>query len=225
MATTNSTAQLSLWSEKESYLCSRCEEWKGPLAFSARRLPGGGRSPRAYCKSCDTKKSKQWRDDNPEQAKQQDHAGHLRRSFGLTFAEYEMMVANHGGKCAICGTDRPGGRWNVLQVDHCHATNAIRGLLCRPCNSMLGYIRDNPETLRRAADYLEKHRELFALGKSRIAEKKLVVFSNKTLCKHPDCKRYVLAKGLCGRHYQRIQSEKRQKKRAAAAKQRDFKSA
>ena len=42
-------------------------------------------------------------------------------------------------------------------ADHDHATGAPRDFLCRSCNAGLGMFKDNPEALRRAADYLEKH--------------------------------------------------------------------
>jgi len=45
-----------------------------------------------------------------------------------------------------------------LVADRCHASGAIREWICRRCNAGLGFFRDRPESLRRAADYLEKHR-------------------------------------------------------------------
>lgn len=56
------------------------------------------------------------------------------------------------GKCEICG------RYTTKrQVDHCHRTGKIRGMLCRECNLGLGHFLDRPSVLRRAADYLESH--------------------------------------------------------------------
>jgi hypothetical protein len=53
------------------------------------------------------------------------------------------------GKCAICDrSNRP------LCVDHCHRHNHLRGLLCGPHNSGLGFFEDSPELLLRAALYL-----------------------------------------------------------------------
>jgi len=75
---------------------------------------------------------------------------HLRLTYGISAQEYEEMVARQGGVCAICGRkfDKP------LHVDHCHATNVIRGLLCRKCNTGLGCYEDNPTFMQRAGAYL-----------------------------------------------------------------------
>lgn len=56
--------------------------------------------------------------------------------YGMTPEDYEKQLASQGGACAICG--RP-PQSRSLDVDHCHATNFVRGLLCNPCNRHLGY--------------------------------------------------------------------------------------
>ncbi|MCP4994783.1 MAG: hypothetical protein GY934_13530 [Gammaproteobacteria bacterium] len=45
----------------------------------------------------------------------------------------------------------------MLAVDHCHRTHAIRGLLCRTCNSGIGLLKDDPTIVAKAAAYLRKH--------------------------------------------------------------------
>jgi hypothetical protein len=40
-------------------------------------------------------------------------------------------------------------------LDHDHRKNSFRGVICPSCNAMLGYSKDNPQTLRAGAEYLE----------------------------------------------------------------------
>lgn len=65
------------------------------------------------------------------------------------------MLQAQGGVCAICPTDRWGGRWNYPCVDHDHVTGTIRGLLCLMRNRGLGNFKDSPIVLSRAIAYLE----------------------------------------------------------------------
>ncbi len=84
--------------------------------------------------------------------KPETYAGYDRmRHYGINLAEYEALLAKQDGKCAICGGK---DEWFSLAVDHCHGTGRIRGLLCSQCNRGLGLFKDNPEHLKRAAEYL-----------------------------------------------------------------------
>lgn len=56
--------------------------------------------------------------------------------------------------CEICGAEPESKRAHA--VDHDHQTGLIRGTLCRPCNQGLGHFRDDPNILRKAAEYLEQ---------------------------------------------------------------------
>lgn len=74
----------------------------------------------------------------------------LKLRYKLRPGEYEALLAAQGGTCAICLQPPP----YKLFVDHCHETGRVRGLLCAPCNSGLGMLRDRPERAARAAIYL-----------------------------------------------------------------------
>jgi hypothetical protein len=97
----------------------------------------------------DSKKRAQWRLKNPEK----DYINRLRRDYGLTAAQYRAILIKQDAGCAICGVSQSdkGAR---LSVDHDHLTGMVRGLLCRACNRSLGGFKDDPELLRRAAEYL-----------------------------------------------------------------------
>ena len=62
------------------------------------------------------------------------------------------MFDRQGGVCAIC--QRAKGISRRLAVDHNHATGAVRGLLCAPCNQFIGYLRDDAAAFRRGYEYL-----------------------------------------------------------------------
>lgn len=65
------------------------------------------------------------------------------------------IIERDGDACAICGVS---GSVEPLNLDHCHEHGHDRGMLCRGCNVGLGLFNDDPEWLRRAADYVEEHR-------------------------------------------------------------------
>lgn len=76
-------------------------------------------------------------------------AGHLKRKYGITEAERQEMISSQMGICTIC-LAAP-----AVHVDHCHETGRVRGVLCFNCNSAIGKLGDDPDTLRRAIAYLE----------------------------------------------------------------------
>ncbi len=78
----------------------------------------------------------------------------LKHRYGITIEQYEAMLKKQRNSCAICHQSSP----RNLHVDHCHSTNAVRGLLCNGCNRILGFANDTPSTLRSAARYLERKR-------------------------------------------------------------------
>jgi len=84
--------------------------------------------------------------------KAKQRAGHLRRKFGITSEDYDRLLAEQGGRCAICRR-KPNARIS-LHVDHEHGTGRVRGLLCFRCNNALGDFDDDPELLTAAARYV-----------------------------------------------------------------------
>jgi hypothetical protein len=77
-------------------------------------------------------------------------------------AAYDALVDLRGERCEICNREPVTRR---LNVDHDHKTGNLRGLLCYRCNYGLDWFADDPERLRRAADYLEQKQLTLALKK------------------------------------------------------------
>jgi nitrate/TMAO reductase-like tetraheme cytochrome c subunit len=117
--------------------CQDCQTPK-PLSDYYRRSDSS--KPHNFCKVC-------YNDRNEQSRKL--------RVYGITEAEYERLAANG---CNLCGRKYSDGRANRLAVDHCHKTGKVRGVLCRRCNSGIGYFDDDAERLERAAAYIRANR-------------------------------------------------------------------
>jgi hypothetical protein len=89
---------------------------------------------------------------NPEKSRR----AHLRTRYGITLGEKAELIRRQGGCCAICGGGPGKKGWHT---DHCHTTQAVRGVLCFKCNTGLGAFMDNPVYLRNAASYLEGYHD------------------------------------------------------------------
>jgi len=75
------------------------------------------------------------------------------RSYGISVEEYDQMLEDQGGTCYICG-EPPQGR--ALDIDHCHKSGKVRGLLCSNHNRALGLLGDDPALLLKSIEYLVK---------------------------------------------------------------------
>ena len=79
----------------------------------------------------------------------------LMRMYGIDTNVYNQILESQNYACAICGSNEIGTKHQKnFHVDHCHTTKKVRGLLCKPCNILLGESKDDPSILYRAADYL-----------------------------------------------------------------------
>lgn len=130
--------------------CSRCKRRKPFSDFKAAKKTYDGLY--GWCRACCSQRHREL--DTP--AKRAAAAARIRDlNHGLAEGDYDRMLADQGGGCAICGRDQCTSG-NALAVDHCHTTGKIRGILCAPCNQALGLMADSPERLRSAVTYLER---------------------------------------------------------------------
>lgn len=92
----------------------------------------------------------------------------LQSNFNITLEDYNKLLSEQNGVCAICSQECPSG--NSLAVDHdrrCCAGKTscgkcIRGLLCTKCNPALGFLNDDPDRAIAAATYLLLRQDLNA---------------------------------------------------------------
>ncbi|SRR6266487_4801256 len=83
------------------------------------------------------------------------------KKFGITPQDYDEMFMVQNKVCAICGKEdqNKNGTVRLLSLDHNHITGKVRGLLCTRCNTALGLLREEPETIKAMLRYLEEHGE------------------------------------------------------------------
>lgn len=81
--------------------------------------------------------------------RERQYESRVRVKYGLDREGISAMMESQGGACAICQQEllKP-------NIDHCHSTGVVRGLLCNMCNTGLGQFKDSIPLLFRAADYL-----------------------------------------------------------------------
>lgn len=79
----------------------------------------------------------------------------LKKKYGLSKQECLEMFTSQHGRCIICANSFTFS--NPFCVDHDHRTGKVRGLLCRKCNSLLGFARDDLGLLKRASNYIHDH--------------------------------------------------------------------
>lgn len=128
--------------------CKRCGEEK-PLSQMRPDY-------RYICLKCFSTMGNEWQQKHPVEAARHKRNHQLLRTYGITLAEYEQMIRDQRGMCAICKTDLLDLPNDTPHVDHDHVHGHVRGILCFSCNSGLGSFKDNVERLRAAIQYLEQ---------------------------------------------------------------------
>jgi 5-methylcytosine-specific restriction endonuclease McrA len=109
--------------------------------------------------------SRTWRQANKEQLREKNRVynlqnkarkklSHLKKTYGLSSADYASLLQRQEGLCLVCALPL----LDDVAVDHAHdATCKVRGLLHKKCNSGIGLLKDDPMILKRAAKYLEEN--------------------------------------------------------------------
>lgn len=99
------------------------------------------------------KKERERYQNNPEY-KRKANSRALFNRLGISLGQKEELFESQKRKCASCGGETPNSKtgWHT---DHDHVTKFIRGILCGPCNLLLGFLEKQPERIKLLNGYLQ----------------------------------------------------------------------
>lgn len=136
----------TLFTQKK--VCSQCNEPRLLKYFDTHYHNGRWRF-RSYCMFCRRKSVVATRDkDNHRRLGKEQHR---KKQYGLSQAEFEVMLVEQDFKCAACKITID----TSACVDHDHCTGDIRGLLCNRCNVIIGFANDDVDVLQGIMKYLK----------------------------------------------------------------------
>lgn len=128
--------------------CTKCKETKPETVFHldrGRRMGVCGECRNAARRA---RGEKGGRRETPDERR----ARLLWKWYKITPAQYAALLEAQNGVCAICRKPSRNGR--QLSVDHCHATEVVRALLCHTCNFAVGFFEIHGQA---AAEYLARY--------------------------------------------------------------------
>lgn len=129
--------------QPETRFCTKCRK-EFPLS-NFHKNPKGKYGKSAKCKACVNIEAQDFRTRHPVKT--------AAKRFKVSIQEIEKVY--YRTVCDICNAPYKERRRH--NIDHCHRTGKIWGLLCDDCNMGLGKFKDSPELLEKAKQYLERN--------------------------------------------------------------------
>lgn len=151
--------------------CHRCCEVLPLSMFQTYTHSDGEKRTRRTCRLC---RNTQARESEAKKREAPDHQEYLQQrrfqanysrinsQYSLSKTEYEQMLKDQCGLCAICGNQESrtrNGKTLRLCIDHNAETGQIRGLLCSTCNVAIGMLGHDPVLVSAAVQYLLKYQQ------------------------------------------------------------------
>jgi len=99
----------------------------------------------------EAERTKKWQISNPEQWKKLQNCSRYK----MSHEEYDDMMESTGDSCPICNYDFNEGRYK-RNIDHCHDTGYVRGIICHRCNLAIGALEHDVSIFERAIEWLKR---------------------------------------------------------------------
>ena len=136
--------------------CSSCSEEKSLDLFYNYTKSKDGKF--RQCKDCQKDSVRRYKKKMGKAYYERERYYKWKATYGLSKEEYEEMLNEQDGKCAICESDvhLVDNNGKRSAIDHCHNTGKVRGILCNNCNRGIGFLGDNSKVVKKALSYLLK---------------------------------------------------------------------
>lgn len=134
--------------------CSHCKEVKDISNFCKNKSTKDGYHHQ--CKKCASEYALAY--SKTKTGKINGKFNMLKYRYGLTRDEYHDLINKQKNKCCICGDELKTGT-GKSGIDHNHETGKVRGILCRNCNILIGYLECNKHKINIAMKYIKFKKE------------------------------------------------------------------
>lgn len=163
----------------ETKICTQCKQEKMLSEFYGEKRALNKLT--SACKICTRHRNLQWLNKNKTKRNEYlkryrkmrpdlEKNRQLKHRFGITLEDYHGLKNQQDNKCAICKTSFDNVTANV---DHCHTTGKVRGLLCSKCNHGLGLFKDSVDNLNEAINFLLTARKKYDISTDNVPNKEL----------------------------------------------------
>lgn len=133
-------------------LCNKCGLHKPADKKNFTASDGYLCSP---CNECRNTSRRERKRANPEKYKRGERLRSVKFEYGLDEKGLSALERKSQGRCEICATpfsDLP----RAADIDHCHTTQKVRGMLCSNCNTGIGLLKDDVQIMESAIRYIER---------------------------------------------------------------------
>ncbi len=167
--------------QEDLFKCYTCKIYKTREHFSKNKKKKNGLN--GQCRDCKSISDKKYRKDNAEAIsirrrkswqdnieinkerqrvyyennKEKIQQSAKEKKYNLPWHVIEKMIEDQNYLCAICFKDfRKSEQKFPINIDHCHLSNKVRGILCSKCNLGIGHFEDSIDMLENAIRYLKE---------------------------------------------------------------------
>lgn len=129
-------------------ICCKCKEYDHVRSYWRDRESKDGLNH--LCTPCARIK-------NTKYYRKEDWVTRIARSYQLSREQFDALLIQQSGRCAICGVAFMGTHKHRPQIDHNHDTGKNRGLLCLECNLLVGFLERRADKIPMAYAYLQEY--------------------------------------------------------------------